>query len=96
VPGRNLSTVCKVVLALSVLLLGADRVSAYVGPGAGVTFTSYAKTLLVLVLVAFSVVLLWPVYTLLHWIRGRKNPSATTSSLEATPEEARSVNPTDS
>ena len=56
-PGRNLSTVCKFFLALSVLLLGADRALAYVGPGVDVTFIGYAATLLAWVLAAFSAVL---------------------------------------
>jgi hypothetical protein len=96
VPGRNLSTVCKVLLALSALLLGADRALAYVGPGADVTFISSAMTLLAWVVTAFSAVLLWPVYALLRGIRGRKNKSTTTSSLEAAPEEAGAVSHTDS
>ena len=95
-PGRNRSTVCKVFLALAVLLLGAAPAPAYVGPGADVTFISYAMTLLLWVLAAFSSVLLWPVYVLLRWIRGRKNESATASSLESAPEEARGVSHTDS
>jgi hypothetical protein len=65
--------VCKILLALSVLLLGADRALAYVGPGAGITFTGYAKTLLVGALVAFSAALLWPVYALLRWICRRRS-----------------------
>jgi hypothetical protein len=96
VPGRNLSTVCKVVLALSVLLLGADRALAYVGPGADVTFIGYAMTLLAWALAAFSAVLLWPVYALLRRVRGGKNKSTTAPSIEAAPEEARVVSHTDS
>ena len=95
-PGRNLSAVCKVLLALSVLLLGAGRALAYGGPGADVTFISYATALLWWVLAAFSAALLWPVYALLRKIRGRKNKSTTTSSLGAAPEEARAVNHTES
>ena len=95
-PGRNLSTVCKVLLALFVLLLGADRATAYAGPGADVTFISYAMTLLAWVLAAFSATLLWPVYALLRRIRGRKNKPAMTSSIEPAPEEARAVRHTDS
>jgi len=45
---------------------------AYVGPGADVTFISYAMTLLVWVLAAFSAVLLWPVHALLGKIRRRR------------------------
>ena len=95
-PGRNRFTVCQVSLALAVLLLGADRALAYAGPGADVTFISYAMTLLVWVLAVFSAVLLWPVYALLRWIRGRKNESATASSLDAAQEEARGPGHTDS
>ena len=95
-PGHNRSTVCKVLFALAVLLLGADRALAYAGPGADVTFISYAMTLLVWVLAAFSSVLLWPLYALLRWIRGRKNESATAPSLEAAREEARGPSHTDS
>jgi hypothetical protein len=70
--------VCKVLLALSILLLRADRALAYVGPGAGITFSSHAKTLLVCVLVAFAAVLLWPIYALLRRIRRRQSESTTT------------------
>ena len=94
--GRNLSTVCKVLLAFSFLLLGADRAMAYVGPGADVTFISYAMTLLAWVLAAFSAALLWPAYALLRRIRRRKNKCTTAPSLEVAPEEARAVNHTDS
>jgi hypothetical protein len=52
-------------------------------------------TLLWWALAAFSAVLLWPVYALLGAIRRRKNRPTTTSSLEAAPEEARAISPTD-
>ena len=90
-PGRNLWTVCKVLLAFSFLLLEADRALAYVGPGAGISFVSQAMTLLAWVLAAFSVVLLWPAYALLRRIQRRKNRSTTPSSLEAAPDDARAV-----
>ena len=95
-PGRNLATVCKVLLALSVLLLGADPALAYVGPGADVTFIGTALTLLLWMLAAFSAILMWPVYALLRRIRGGKNKSTTAPSIEAAPEEARAVSHTDS
>jgi membrane protein implicated in regulation of membrane protease activity len=96
VPGRNLLTACKVLLALFVLLLGADPALAYAGPGVDVSLIGYAMTLLAWVVAAFSAVLLWPVYALLRRIRGRKNESTTTSSTEAAPEEARAVSHTES
>ncbi|HLJ92336.1 MAG TPA: hypothetical protein VKU02_04005 [Gemmataceae bacterium] len=70
--GRKLSPMYKVLFALAVLLLGASPAMAYVGPGADVTFISYAMTLLVWVLAAFSAVLLWPVHALLGKIRRRR------------------------
>ena len=94
--GRDLSTVCKVLVALSVLLLGADRALAYVGPGADVTFISSAMTLLAWALAAFSAVLLWPVHALLRRLRRRQNRSTTASSPAAAPEDARAVSHTDS
>jgi hypothetical protein len=96
VPGRNLFTVCKVLLALSVLLLAADRAMAYAGPGVDVTFISSMMALLWWVLAAFSAILLWPVYALLRWARGRKNQSTAAPALEAAPEEDRAVSPIDS
>jgi hypothetical protein len=83
-------------LALSVLLLAADPALAYAGPGVDVSLIGYAMTLLAWVVAAFSAVLLWPVYALLRKIRGRKDESATPSSIGAEPEEARAVSHTDS
>ena len=77
------------------LLSGAGPL-AYTGPGADVTFISYAMTLLVWVLAVFSAALLWPVYALLRWARRRKNKPTAASSLGAAPEEARAVSHTDS
>ena len=95
-PGRNLSAVGKVLLALAVLLTGAVPAMAYVGPGADVAFIGYAMTLLAWVLAASSAVLLWPVYALLRRIRGGKSKSTTAPPPEAAPEDARAVSPTDS
>ena len=81
---------------LAVLLLGAGPAAAYIGPGADVTFISYAMTLLAWLLAAFSAVFLWPVYALLRKIRGRKDKSTTASPPAAAPEEARAVSSTDS
>ena len=95
-PGRNLYTVCKVLLVFSTLLLGADCAMAYGGPGVDVTFISYAMTLLAWALAAFSATLLWPVYALLRRIRGRKEKSTMTSTIEPAPEAARGLSHTDS
>ena len=94
-PGRELSTACKVLSALVVLLLGANPAMAYAGPGVDVTFINTAMTLVLWVGAMFSAVLLWPVYTLMGWIRRRKNKSAAAPSPEAAPEEARAASHTD-
>jgi hypothetical protein len=91
VPARNVWTVCRVLLSFSVLLLGADRALAYVGPGAGISFINHAMTLLAWVLAAFSVVLLWPAYALLRGIHRRKKRLTTPPSLEAARENGRAV-----
>ena len=95
-PGRSLPTVCKVLLALAVLLLGAAPALAYAGPGVDVSLIGYAMTLLAWVVAMFSAVLLWPVYALLRKLRGRKDEPTTTPATEAAPEEARAVSHTDS
>jgi hypothetical protein len=102
VPVHNISVVGKVLLALSVLLLGADSALAYVGPGADVAFISYAMTLLMWVLAAFSTVLLWPIYALIRKMRGRGSQAelenqekSTASPLETAPEETRAASHTD-
>jgi membrane protein implicated in regulation of membrane protease activity len=76
-PDRNFRTFGKVLLALALLLLGANSAMAYVGPGADLAFLSYALTLLAWILAAFSAVLMWPVYALLRKIRRNKNKSTT-------------------
>jgi len=73
VPDRDLSTVGKVLLALSLVLLGADSALAYVGPGADVAFLSYALTLLAWAGAALSAIFMWPLYALLRKIRSRRS-----------------------
>jgi len=86
---RNLAVVAKVLLALSVLLLGANHAMAYIGPGADLASVSYAMTLLAWALAAFSAVLLWPIYALLRMIRRGKKETATASAPDKAAEEAR-------
>lgn len=89
-PDRDFCNLGKIfLLALALLLLGANSAMAYVGPGADLAFLSYALTLLAWAAAAFSAVLMWPLYALLRRIRGRKNKSTTTppppTALEKTP-----------
>ena len=61
-----------VLLAAVIVLLATESASAYVGPGAGLEFLGYFVSLLVLVVTAFSTMLLWPVYAFVRWMRGGK------------------------
>jgi hypothetical protein len=77
---------------LFVHVLPAALPFAYAGPGTDVQFISYFISLLGMVGVAFSAVLMWPIYTLLRWLRGGKGksnprvaaivPTPTTSAAE--------------
>ncbi len=93
---RNTFAIAKGVLALVVLLLGANSALAYVGPGADLAFVGYATALLAWALAAFSAILLWPVYALLRRIRGRGKESTTAAALDKAPEKAGAVSHTDS
>ncbi len=85
---RNLCSIGKVLLALSLVLLGTNSALAYVGPGADLSFISYALTLVAWIFAAFSAVLLWPVYALLRRIRSAKNKSTTANLTPTTAEKA--------
>lgn len=108
--GRNFFIFGKIVLAVSVLLLAADSVMAYVGPGVDVTLIGQFFTLIGFAVAACSAVLMYPIYAILRRIRGhRGNPTQIvnqinivnqvnqpTSPVEATPEETRVTSkPTD-
>jgi hypothetical protein len=66
----------KAVLALVVTLLLTQRAPAYIGPGAGLEFIGYFSSMIALVLAAFSTVLLWPVYSMIRWLRGFRSNQA--------------------
>jgi hypothetical protein len=70
-------------MACLLVLLWTDRASAYIGPGADLQLVGYFSGLIAWVLIAFASVLLWPVYKLIRWIRGRKenSPSPDTVAL---------------
>lgn len=70
--GRNFSAASKVVMGFLVLLLGADPAMAYVGPGVDVSLIGQFMALLWLAGVAGLAVLMWPIYTLMRWLRGRR------------------------
>jgi hypothetical protein len=74
--GPNTSAAGKVVLAFAALLLGAGSAMAYVGPGVDVSLISQFMTLLWLAGAAGLAVLMWPVYALLRWLRGRRSETS--------------------
>jgi len=65
-------------------LVVADNALAYVGPGAGMEFITYAISLLAMVGLAFFSILMWPFYTLLRWLRGTKAVTAPNAELSST------------
>ena len=71
--------------ALSVFLLLSVFPFAYAGPGVDVQFISYFFSLLAMVGVALSAVLMWPVYTLLRWLRGGKAKPPPVAAVEPVP-----------
>lgn len=99
--GRNFSIFGKIVLAFSVLLLAADSVMAYVGPGVDVTLIGQFFTLIGFAVAACSAVLMYPIYAILRRIRGRRGsqtplptPDQVASPpLETAPEETRVTSP---
>ncbi len=60
------------VWTLAATLLLANNAPAYIGPGAGLEFVTYAMSLLAMAGIAFFSVLMWPLYTVIRWIRGSK------------------------
>lgn len=85
---RSISTPGRILLALSVLLLGAGQALAYVGPGAGLEFVGYFMSLLVWIGFAFSAVLLWPFYALLRRFRRNKDSAKGQLLPASNPEES--------
>jgi hypothetical protein len=78
--GIHLLSFLSVSLALSVYPF------AYAGPGVDVQFISYFFSLLAMVGVAFSAVLMWPVYTVIRWLRGNKaKPAVAAVAVPAGP-----------
>ena len=81
-PGRHRFPLV-VLLVVAVTLVAAGNAQAYIGPGAGMEFITYAMGLIAMVGVAFISILMWPIYTLLRWIRGSKTPAATAPEIPA-------------
>ncbi|MFL5341054.1 MAG: hypothetical protein ACJ8F7_12980 [Gemmataceae bacterium] len=80
---------------LATLALSSSAM-AYIGPGGGMEFFGYAMGLIVMVGFAILSVLMWPVYTLLRWIRGSKTPAGQqTSGPDASLTSIPSTPPTD-
>jgi hypothetical protein len=77
------SIVALCTIAASLIL--ANNAMAYVGPGAGMEFITYAMSLLAMVGVAFFSIFMWPFYTFVRWLRGSKKAAATEPAPTSTP-----------
>jgi hypothetical protein len=75
VPGRSRSFLAIMVTTLLVLLLAANPALAYLGPGTGLEFVPYFMAVLATVGVAFLSILLYPIYTVIRFFRGAKEPA---------------------
>ncbi len=51
-------------------------VFAYAGPIVDVNLLGYVLSLVTMAGVAFSAMLMWPIYRVIHWLRGAKKPVA--------------------
>lgn len=62
-------------IAAAIVLTG--NAIAYIGPGSGMEFFTYAMGLVAMVGVAILSILMWPFYTFMRWLRGPKTPPTT-------------------
>jgi len=65
-------------------LVLSNNAMAYIGPGSGMEFFGYAMGLIAMVGVALLTVLMWPIYTVLRWLRGTKSPQPAEQSPATT------------
>jgi hypothetical protein len=56
---------------------------AYIGPGAGLELLGYSLTLILWMATAMTAVLMYPVYSLLRWIRGGRKKPESPSAVES-------------
>jgi hypothetical protein len=63
-------------------LVLANNAMAYVGPGAGMEFITYAIGLLAMVGMAFFSILTWPFFAFVRWLRGNKPAVATGATTD--------------
>ena len=80
--GRKQFIIWKVLFAVFVLFLLVDNARAYAAPGAGPEVVGYAMSLLAWAGVAFSAMFLYPIYSLIQRLRGRK-PAEPVTALPA-------------
>jgi hypothetical protein len=59
-----------------------EIVLAYAGPGADLGFLTYALGLLAWIVVSFSALVLWPVRSLLRYLRGHNKLESSNTSEE--------------
>jgi hypothetical protein len=82
-----------VIVTIFATLLLAGNAMAYVGPGAGMEFITYAISLLAMVGLAFFSIIMWPFYTFIRWLKGNKKAAATEQPSVATTPAADAANP---
>jgi hypothetical protein len=63
-------------IALLTIFLFSSTASAYIGPGAGISFLGSLVTALWAVVLAFAAILFWPVRYLFRRLRKKKAPVA--------------------
>ncbi len=72
---RRQSYLVVAIFAALAMLLFTNNAMAYVGPGAGMEFVGYAMSLMTWIGLALFSVMLYPIYSLRQWLRGKKNES---------------------
>ena len=60
-------------------------VFAYIGPGTGLELLGYSLSLILWMTAAMTAVVLYPVYSLLHWIRGGKKKPESPAEVGSKP-----------
>jgi hypothetical protein len=94
-PGLDLVHACQALGTTPSWPLLAGVPLAYIGPGADLSLLSYALTLIGFAVTAISAVLLWPFYTFLRWVRGKKAPPPA-AAPDPKPEESHADRPSES
>ncbi len=77
---RSLFSIWKAGGVLLLALVATSNVQAYAGPGVGMELFGYFASLITWVLFAVGSLLLWPLYSLLTWLRGKRAKAGSAAS----------------